>query len=139
MTQPMRVLVYKSVATDLFDSDRIDDLCHQAIIFNNSKDITGLLIYHEKIFFQWIEGAEDDIFLLYEKLKKDPRHHYLREILYTTSASRQFKSWGMKAIYSNMDISSIPGVDGFDFDELIAASDKQVINKFISLAHHLSE
>jgi hypothetical protein len=139
MTQPMRVLVYKSVATDLFDSDRIDDLCHQAIIFNNSKDITGLLIYHEKIFFQWIEGAEDDIFLLYEKLKKDPRHQYLREILYTTSASRQFKSWGMKAIYSNMDISSIPGVDGFDFDELIAASDKQVINKFISLAHHLSE
>jgi hypothetical protein len=135
----MRVLVYKSVATDLFDSDRIDDLCHQAIIFNNSKDITGLLIYHEKIFFQWIEGAEDDIFLLYEKLKKDPRHHYLREILYTTSASRQFKSWGMKAIYSNMNISSIPGVDGFDFDELIAASDKQVINKFISLAHHLSE
>ena len=139
MTQLMRVLVYKSVATDLFDSDRIDDLCHQAIIFNNSKDITGLLIYHEKIFFQWIEGAEDDIFLLYEKLKKDPRHHYLREILYTTSASRQFKSWGMKAIYSNMNISSIPGVDGFDFDELIAASDKQVINKFISLAHHLSE
>ena len=135
----MRVLVYKSVATDLFDLDRIDDLCHQAIIFNNSKDITGLLIYHEKIFFQWIEGAEDDIFLLYEKLKKDPRHHYLREILYTTSASRQFKSWGMKAIYSNMNISSIPGVDGFDFDELIAASDKQVINKFISLAHHLSE
>jgi Sensors of blue-light using FAD len=139
MTQLMRVLVYKSVATDLFDLDRIDDLCHQAIIFNNSKDITGLLIYHEKIFFQWIEGAEDDIFLLYEKLKKDPRHHYLREILYTTSASRQFKSWGMKAIYSNMSISSIPGVDGFDFDELIAASDKQVINKFISLAHHLSE
>lgn len=139
MIQPMRVLVYKSVATDLFDSDRIDDLCRQAIIFNNSKGITGLLIYHEKIFFQWIEGAEDDIFLLYEKLKRDPRHQYLREILYTPSASRQFNEWGMKAIYSNMEMSGIPGIGDFDFNELITASDKQVISKFISLAHHLSE
>jgi len=139
MTHPTKVLVYKSVATDLFDPGRIDDLCQQAFIFNQSKGITGLLIYHEKIFFQWIEGAENDIFLLYEKLKKDPRHQYLREILYTSSASRQFNAWGMKAVYSNMDISSVPGVDNFDFNELITASDKQVINKFISLAHHLSE
>ena len=139
MTHPMRVLVYKSVATDLFDLGRIDDLCRQASIFNHSKGITGLLIYHEKIFFQWIEGAEDDIFLLYEKLKKDLRHQYLREILYTSSASRQFNAWGMKGVYSNMDISSVPGMDNFDFNELITASDKQVVNKFISLAHHLSE
>jgi hypothetical protein len=135
----MRVLVYKSVATDLFDPVRIDDLCHQAFIFNNSKGITGLLIYHEKIFFQWIEGNENDIFLLYEKLKKDPRHQYLREILYTASASRQFNGWGMKAVYSNMDTSGIPGIESFNFNELITASDKQVVNKFISLAHHLSE
>ncbi len=135
----MKVLVYKSVATDLFDPSRIDDLCKQAFIFNNSKGITGLLIYHEKIFFQWIEGSENDIFLLYEKLKKDPRHQYLREILYTASASRQFNGWGMKAVYSNMDISGIPGMEGFNFNELITASDKQVVNRFISLAHHLSE
>jgi hypothetical protein len=51
MTHPMRVLVYKSVATDFFDLGRIDDLCRQASIFNYSKGITGLLIFHEKIFF----------------------------------------------------------------------------------------
>jgi hypothetical protein len=139
MSHPMKVLVYKSVATDLFDPGRIDDLCQQAFIFNNSKGITGLLIYHEKIFFQWIEGSENDIFLLYEKLKKDPRHQYLREILYTDSASRQFNGWGMKAVYSNMDMSGIPGIEVFNFNELITASDKQIVNKFISLAHHLSE
>jgi hypothetical protein len=139
MSNPVRVLLYKSVATDLFDPFSIDDLCRQALAFNNSRAITGLLIYHQKIFFQWIEGSENDIFLLYEKLKRDQRHQYLREILFTTSAIRQFNSWGMKAIYRDMDHSIISKIAEFDFNELITASDKQVVNKFISLAHHLSE
>jgi hypothetical protein len=139
MAHQLRVLVYKSVATALFEPNSIDDLSRQALILNGSRGITGLLIYHKNIFFQWIEGDEDDIFMLYEKLKKDPRHQYLREILYTASASRQFNAWGMKAVYSNMDTSSLPEMGGFDFDELLTASDKQIVNKFISLAHHLSE
>lgn len=139
MTEKLKILVYRSVATEIFDITLLDDLCRDAMIFNNEKNITGLLVYHDKRFFQWIEGAEDNIFLLYEKLKNDPRHQYLREVLYTDGAIRQFKAWGMKVLYSGMTSSENESLITFNYDELITGTDAQVVKKFISLAHHLSE
>ncbi|WP_093411154.1 BLUF domain-containing protein [Salegentibacter flavus] len=42
--------------------------------FNNSHDITGVLLYSETNFFQLIEGEEKEIKDLYSRIEKDPRH-----------------------------------------------------------------
>ncbi len=67
---------------------------------NNQKaNITGLLVYFRKLFFQIIEGDEREIDGLYARIKKDPRHsdilclkteHNIKE--------RLFPSWSMKTI-----------------------------------------
>lgn len=139
MTEKLKILVYRSIATDIFDINTIDELCRNAVISNGKKGITGLLVFHEKRFFQWIEGAEKDILFLYERLKKDPRHHYFHELIYTDGAQRQFTKWGMKAVYSGMNQEMSLGLDDFNYDDFITATDAQVVSKFITLAHHLSE
>jgi hypothetical protein len=139
MTEKLKILVYRSVATDIFDINTIDELCRNAMISNGERGITGLLVCHENRFFQWIEGAEEDILFLYGKLKKDPRHHYFHELIYTDGAQRQFNKWGMKAFYSGMNQEKSLGLDDFNYHDFITASDAQVVSKFVTLAHHLSE
>jgi len=44
-------------------------------------DITGLLLYSGKNFFQFLEGEKEKILELYRKLENDSRHHNLIKII----------------------------------------------------------
>lgn len=71
--------------------------------YNNSKfDITGLLVYFHGLFFQIIEGDNEAVELLYEKIKQDCRH---TDILCLKSENdiqeRLFPDWSMKTV--NLD------------------------------------
>ncbi|MCF4102361.1 BLUF domain-containing protein [Gillisia sp. M10.2A] len=48
--------------------------------WNNSHNITGLLLYSEGNFFQVIEGEKEDIKSLFERIKQDSRHHNIIKI-----------------------------------------------------------
>ena len=48
--------------------------------WNNNHNITGLLLYSEGNFFQVIEGEEEDIKSLFERIKQDSRHHNIIKI-----------------------------------------------------------
>jgi len=63
---------------------------------NNTKDgITGLLISHQGLFIQYIEGQPHKIDALFEKIKKDSRHHTVIMLTSGLSAERQFSDWSM--------------------------------------------
>ncbi len=73
---------------------------------NNQKDnITGVLIYFNELFFQIIEGDENKIDLLYEKIKHDNRHTDILCLKAEYNISeRLFPDWSMKTI--NLDKST---------------------------------
>jgi len=85
-------------------------LSHEAIIaigINSSRNnqevgITGLLVYFNKIFFQMMEGGEQEIDRLFDKIKQDTRH---TDVLCLKAeydiSERFFPSWSMKTI--NLD------------------------------------
>lgn len=50
------------------------DIVAKAQVFNSSKEISGILIVKNKSVFQLLEGPENEVRALYEKIKQDPRH-----------------------------------------------------------------
>ena len=75
---------------------------------NNSREgITGVLLSCNGIFFQILEGEEENIDTLYEKILNDDRHHQilcLKSELNVTE--RRFPEWSMEVIFldENNDI-----------------------------------
>ncbi|GAB5555430.1 MAG: hypothetical protein Sapg2KO_50210 [Saprospiraceae bacterium] len=70
---------------------------------NNLKvNITGLLVYFEKLFFQIIEGEDEEVDQVYQKIQKDPRHNNILRLKTEYSVGeRLFPTWSMKTI--NLD------------------------------------
>lgn len=63
---------------------------------NNTRDgLTGLLVYHERRFFQVIEGPLEPLEACYRRIEADKRHFRVRPIARGTSADRAFPSWRM--------------------------------------------
>jgi len=66
---------YVSTAKKNLSNSEISQILIESERVNNSKDITGLLLYSEGNFFQIIEGDQKQIIQLYETIKEDSRHY----------------------------------------------------------------
>jgi hypothetical protein len=92
---------------------------------NNFKyDITGVLLYSNTKFVQYIEGEYKEIMGLYDRIKGDPRH--TNAVLLTSSpiSERSFPSWQMGA--KKFDTASI------DFKTSVNEGDKIVFESILS-------
>ena len=94
--------------------------------FHNALDgITGLLLYRRGHFLQVLEGADDRLSPLLEKLKRDPRHTDLRFLLDGRIAARAFGAWSMAfQDLSGLNPEQLPGYsrfldDGFSATECV--------------------
>lgn len=72
---------YISTANLELRDHTISDIMDRTNEFNKSHDITGILLYNERSFFQLIEGEKKIIKDLYEKITEDPRHHDIIKFL----------------------------------------------------------
>lgn len=66
---------YVSTAEPNLPPEVVKDLLTKATKYNNTHDITGVLLYSENNFFQLLEGEKEKITLLFSYIEKDPRHH----------------------------------------------------------------
>lgn len=67
-------LVYCSQASAALDKDAIASIIATARHHNPRLGITGLLVYGQGIFFQWLEGPHDNVSQLLARISADPRH-----------------------------------------------------------------
>lgn len=88
-------LVYRSIAATPFDEDQLQTLLHRARTFNQSNNITGLLLHANGQFVQALEGAPGAIEALYRSIRNDLRHHSLTTLLVETIDQRSFPNWAM--------------------------------------------
>lgn len=72
---------YISTADINLNDQGVDDIMKETNIFNQSMDITGILLYNEMNFFQLIEGEKQIVEELYKKIIKDPRHKNIIKFL----------------------------------------------------------
>jgi len=89
------ILVYCSKASEEFTSDDLEPIAHTAQAFNLRNEISGMLLYSGENFLQVLEGPLPLLELLYNKIKKDPRHHDIERLICAPTAERLFGQWAM--------------------------------------------
>jgi hypothetical protein len=63
---------------------------------NIEADVTGILLFNGKLFFQLLEGPEETVRTIYRDICADERHHNVVELLCDYSRSRRFGKVGME-------------------------------------------
>lgn len=109
-------LVYVSLRTPQCTEAEIDKILASCKKNNVSSDITGVLLYSNTHFVQYIEGENDEIMALYDKIKPDPRHKNPIMVSLTAIENRTFPSWQMGSKKIN---------DNYEFLTDLSASEKQ--------------
>jgi len=99
-----RVHYISSFVQDMSD-DEIEELASQAAKKNAENDITGVLMAKGGVFFQIIEGPEENIDRLFTNILKDIRHEKIITLgIQIGDLKRLFPNWHMKEI--NLDTTT---------------------------------
>ncbi len=96
-------LIYVSVRSSNCDEIEMQKILSSCIKNNKNVDITGVLLYSDTKFIQYLEGEYKEIMGLYDKIKLDPRHKNVIMVSGGPLATRCFPSWqmGSKKIADN--------------------------------------
>ena len=100
----MKRITYISKITNPLSNKEIETIGEISSQNNMQINITGTLVFFEKMFFQIIEGEDKAVDRLYEKIGNDPRHHDILRLKTEYEINdRLFPTWNMKTI--NLDNS----------------------------------
>ncbi len=111
-------LVYTSTAVQDLGSEDLLQILKSCRKNNSANDVTGILLYANRTFFQVLEGDKSIILPLFEIIKKDPRHHEVTLIETQEISEREFPYWnmGFQKLDKN-DFQALEGIDEFSEDD----------------------
>lgn len=92
---PLFALMYSSHAVGEVTQSTLDSILHTSRERNADRDITGILLYRQGRFYQYLEGPECSVRELYRDICADARHTDLAVLLETDVATRRFADWSM--------------------------------------------
>ncbi len=104
LQQPkLATLAYRSKATASLSEGQLHDLLVTSQANNRKSGLTGLLIYDEGQFFQWIEGEPDRLDPMWEAIQRDQRHTNIELIGRQCVPLRFFGDWDMRLSVRSSD------------------------------------
>jgi len=89
-------IVYISHETQPLTTKDIKNIESAAQQRNCKHDVSGLLLYNNARFMQFLEGPKDHIEMIFSLIKKDNRHHKIEVLIHEPIVKRQFTNWHMK-------------------------------------------
>jgi Sensors of blue-light using FAD len=104
-------LVYISFATKIMSDEELRNLLQVAREKNKELDVTGMLLYRDGFFIQALEGEEETVLKLYNKIKTDPRHRSVLQIFREPMQQRSFGEWSMG--FNKLEADSLENVEGY--------------------------
>ena len=87
--------MYLSRATPPMSDEELAALLRQARHANAQRGVTGALVYGAGQFMQIMEGEEEVLSALYDRLYRDPRHERILKFADKPVAERTFTDWSM--------------------------------------------
>lgn len=107
-------LIYNSATCLDFSKDDLVALFAKARTNNASMGVTGILLFVEGSFFQVLEGPEQAVDALADRIASDPRHDQMTVIIRESIAERSFGEWTMGfAEMSAQELSELAGMNDF--------------------------
>lgn len=86
---------YTSAAVRPVSPQEIQHLLARARARNAQESVTGVLLYCDGSFHQYLEGPPDGLARVYGAISRDPLHHHIFEMLREPIDQREFESWDM--------------------------------------------
>jgi hypothetical protein len=108
-------ICYVSRTNDSLTDDELERLFDYSMQHNNERNISGILLEGSGNFFQVLEGNEEAVTSLYNKIEKDERHGELFEIFNGRCALPIFGTYDSK------------------FNVVKTLADLNAINEFLTL------
>src|SRR5450432_2126179 len=92
--------IYCSSATIRLPQHDLLELLKKARLKNQAHGLTGMLLYRDGTYLQYLEGQRADIGILLQRLGEDPRHKAIRVLREGTIPEPLFPDWSMA--YKNL-------------------------------------
>lgn len=87
--------IYVSSATERLSQNELLALLKVARQKNAERGLTGMLLYRDGTYMQFLEGPRSEIDSLLARLREDPRHYGIRILREGILPSRLFPEWSM--------------------------------------------
>ncbi len=88
-------IVYISTAARGLSLGELEQLSHRAQVRNLAHAVTGVLLYSEGAFMQYLEGPAAGLFKVYGVIKADPLHYGVIDLIREPVGRREFAGWSM--------------------------------------------
>lgn len=92
----LSTLTYRSRAVMPMSADELNALAQAAQARNRSEGITGMVIYDEGRFFQWLEGPVAGLQRVWHSVSHDSRHTDIEVLSEALTQRRCFGDWTLK-------------------------------------------
>lgn len=92
----LSTVVYRSRAISPLSDRDLKGLLRTAQARNHREAITGVVLYDDSRFFQWLEGPPDGVERVMSSIRHDNRHTDIEVLSRRESSSRRFDGWDMK-------------------------------------------
>ncbi len=89
-------VVYRSNAVRALSPAELHDLTRVAQSRNQRESVTGLMLYDDRSFFQWLEGPARGVASVMDSIVVDQRHTNVEILDNSTAETRMFGDWNMK-------------------------------------------
>lgn len=100
-------IVYESLASESLVEADILEILRKSQVRNNQARISGILLFKDRRFLQFIEGSAAEIDALYERIAGDPRHREIRILVNCVSEQLLMPTWAMAYTSSTLDRSAL--------------------------------
>jgi hypothetical protein len=108
MSRALERIVYASTASPGLKEADLQRILNVSQSNNHERFITGYLVARNGHFMQLIEGPPDEISVLYERIRRDPRHAGVVTLLREAVNTRAFPDWSMN--YFRVDEAASPSM-----------------------------
>ncbi|UOQ51038.1 BLUF domain-containing protein [Hymenobacter cellulosivorans] len=92
---PLYHLAYQSNVTAPLSESELEALLVQSRAWNHSHDLTGVLLYCDSNIIQVLEGPEDEVEYIFNRIAQDLRHYDVTKLADGPIQQRNFSQWSM--------------------------------------------
>lgn len=93
---PLRAVIYSSQVAEDCDAECVGRIAAASARFNQMAGVTGVLLFDGGRFLQYLEGPDDGVRAVYERIRSSDRHANLVELADGRVTKRLFPYWRME-------------------------------------------
>lgn len=92
----LTTIIYRSHLCDTVPVKALAEMVAAANLKNQQASVTGILLFNGNHFFQLLEGPEESVKAIYQRICEDSRHYNVVELLCDYAPARRFGKVGME-------------------------------------------